>query len=55
MPTDLENPKVVTGLEKSIFIPIPKESSIKACSNYRIFSLISHASKITLRILLARL
>ena len=38
----------------SVFIPIPKKGIPKECSNYRIISLISHASKIMLKILQAR-
>ena len=39
----------------SVFIPIPKKSSAKECSNYRITALISHTSKVILKILQARL
>ena len=39
----------------SVFIPIPKKGNAKECSNYQIFVLISHASKVTLKILQARL
>ena len=39
----------------SIFIPIPKKSDAKECSNYRTIALISHASKVMLKILQARL
>ena len=41
--------------KRSIFIPIPKKSSPKVCSNYRTIALISHASKVMLKILQARL
>ena len=37
------------------FIPIPKKGNVKECSNYRTISLISHASKVMLKILQARL
>ena len=37
------------------FIPIPKKGKAKECSNYRIIALISHASKVMLKILQARL
>ena len=37
------------------FIPIPKKGNAKECSNYRIIALISHASKVMLKILQARL
>ena len=39
----------------SVFIPIPKKGSAKECSNYRTIALISHASKVMLNILQARL
>ena len=39
----------------SIFIPIPKKANAKECSNYCTIALISHASKVTLKILQARL
>ena len=51
MPANLENSAVATGLEKVIFIPIPKKGNAKECSNYCIIALISHASKVTLKIL----
>ena len=41
--------------QRSVFIPIPKKGSAKECSNYRIIVLISHASKVILKILQARL
>ena len=55
MPADLENSAVATGLEKVSFIPIPKKSNAKECSNYDRISLISHTGKVMLRILQARL
>ena len=39
----------------SIFIPIPKKGNAKECSNYRTIALISHASKVMLKILQATL
>ena len=39
----------------SVFIPIPKEGNAKESSNYRTIALISHASKVMLKILQARL
>ena len=39
----------------SVFIPIPKKGNAKECSNYCTIALISHASKIMLKILQARL
>ena len=41
--------------KRSVFIPIPKKGNGKECSNYRIITLTSHASKIMLKILQARL
>ena len=41
--------------KKSVFIPIPKKGNAKECSNYCTIALISHASKIMLKILQARL
>ena len=46
---------MVTGLEKSVFIPIPKKGNAKKCSHYLTIGLISYASKVTLKILQARL
>ena len=43
------------GWRRSVFIPIPKKGSAKECSNYRTIALISHASKVMLKILQARL
>ena len=54
MPANLENSAVVTGLEKVSF-RIPKKGNVKECSNYCIIALISHASKVMLKILQARL
>ena len=51
MPTNLENTTVATGLEKVIFIPIPKKDNAKEYSNYCKIALISHASKVMLKIL----
>ena len=55
MPAHLENSAVATGLERSVFIPIPKKGNAKECSNYCTISLISQASKVMLKILQARL
>ena len=41
--------------KSSVFIPIPKKGNDKECSNYRTIVLISHASKVMLKILQARL
>ena len=55
MPANLENSAVATGLEWSVFIPIPKKGNVKECSNYHTIALISHATKVMLKILQARL
>ena len=57
MPTNLENSAVATGLEKVslVFIPIPKKDNAKERSNYCTIALISHTSKVMLKILQARL
>ena len=41
--------------KRSVFIPIPKKGNAKECSYYRTIALISHASKVMLKILQARL
>ena len=41
--------------KRSVFIPIPKKSNAKECSNYWTIALISHTSKVILKILQARL
>ena len=41
--------------KRSVFIPIPKKGNAKECSNYRTTALVSHASKVILKILQARL
>ena len=41
--------------KRSVFIPIPKKGNAKECSNYRTIALISHASKVMLKILQAKL
>ena len=55
MPANLKSSAVATGLEKMSFHSNPKERQCKDCSNYRTIALISHASKIMLKILQARL
>ena len=55
MPANLENSAVATGLEKVTLHSDPKERQCQKCSNYRTISLISHASKVMLKILQARL
>ena len=41
--------------KRSVFIPVPKNGNAKECSNYYTIALISHASKVMLKILQARL
>ena len=41
--------------KRSVFIPLPKKGNAKDCSNYHTIALISHASKVMLKILQARL
>ena len=41
--------------ERSVFIPIPKRGNAKECSNYRTIALVSHVSKVMLKILYTRL
>ena len=55
MLANLENSAVATGLEKVSFHSNPKKGNAKECSNYRTITLISHASKVMLKILQARL
>ena len=55
MPASLEKAAVATGLEKLVFIPVPKKSNAKECSDYHTTAFISHASQVMLKILQARL
>ena len=55
MLANLENSAVATELEKISFIPIPKKGNAEECSNYHTIALISHARKVMLKILQARL
>ena len=55
MSANLENSAVATGLKRSVFIPIPKKGNAEECTNYHTIVLISHASKVVLKILQARL
>ena len=55
MPANLENSAVVTGLEKVCFHSSPKKGDAKECSNYHTIALVSHASKVMLKILQASL
>ena len=54
MPANLENSAVATGLEKVSFHSNPKKGNAKECSNYHTIALISHVSKVMLKILQAR-
>ena len=51
MPANLENSAVATDWKRSAFIPIPKKGNAKECSNYCTTVLISHTSKVMLKIL----
>ena len=55
MPAYLENSAVATGLEKVSFHSNPKEKQCQECSNYHTIAFMSHASKVMLKILQARL
>ena len=55
MPANLENSAVATGLEKVIFISIPKKGNAKECSNYPTIAPILNTSKVMLKILQTRL
>ena len=55
MPANLENSVVATGLGKLSFHSTPKKGNAEECSNYHTIELISHSSKVMLKILQARL
>ena len=55
MPANLESPAMATGLDKVSFHSNQKKGNAKECSNYHTIALISHASKVKLKILQARL
>ena len=55
MLANLENSAAPQDWKRSVFIPIPKKGNAKECSNYSTIALISHASKVVLKILQARL
>ena len=55
MPTNLETQQWLQDLKRSVFIPVPKKGYTKKCSNYCTIALISHTSKVMLKILQARL
>ena len=51
MTANLENSAGATGLEKAVFIAIPKKGNAKECSNYHTIAFFSNTSKVTLKIL----
>ena len=55
MPANLENSQWPQVWKRSVFIPIPKKGNPKECLNYCTVALISHANKVMLKILQARL
>ena len=55
MPANLENSAVATGLQKVSLVPIPKKGNAKECSNYHRIALVSHASKVMLKLFQGRL
>ena len=55
MPENLETQQWPQDWKRSVFIPVPKKGNAKECSNYHMIALISHASKVILKILQARL
>ena len=55
MPPNLENSPVAQDWKRSVFISIPKKGNAKECSNYHTIALMSHASKVMLKILQVRL
>ena len=55
MSANLETQQWPQDWKRSVFIPISKKGNAKECSNYRTIALISHASKVMLKILQARL
>ena len=55
MSANLGNSAVAAGLEKASFHPIPKKGNAKECSNYHTITLISHTSKVMLKVLQASL
>ena len=55
MPANLETQQWPQDWKRSVFIPIPKKGNAKECSNYHTIALISHVSRVMLKILQARL
>ena len=45
----------IANMDMAVFIPIPQKGNAKECSNYRTIAVISHASKVMLKFLQARL
>ena len=54
MPANWKTQQWPQDCKRSVFIPIPKKGNAKECSNYHTIALISHASKVMLKILQAR-
>ena len=52
MPEDLRDEGMAKGVDTVLVIPLPKKGNLKQCQNYRTISLISHPSKIMLRLIL---
>ena len=55
MPANLENSEWPQDWKRLGSIPVPKKGNAKECSNYHRIALISHASKVMLKILQARI
>ena len=55
MPANMETSEWPQEWKKSVFIQFPKKGNAKECSNYRTIALLSHTSKVMLKILQARL
>ena len=54
MPANLETQQWPQDWKRSVVIPMPKKGNAKECSNYHTIALISHTSKVMLKILQAR-
>ena len=54
MPANLENQQWPLDWKRPVFIPVPEKGNPKECSNYHTMALISHASKVILKIMQAR-
>ena len=55
MPANLKTQQGPKNWKRSVFIPVPKKDNAKECSNYHTIALISHTSKVMLKILQPRL